>query len=239
MEGVKKKVYVVYHCFYDDYEDDLEILNQLNESFDVQLLMNNISGKRLNRGLNEITKNALVFNQMNRGKDLAGKLFCLEAVFKLNLKDAPVLFLHDKKSPQANDGNVWKEKLFKCADLGFSIQAVKYIEKGSGIVCTKESLMSADNLTKHELVLHHEDLIDRLTKKFDLKVNDFSFVGGTMFWSHTKYYRNVFDKINVKETIDNFEQGNVLDLEKASWTHAWERVLSYIVTGQNKSIKAL
>jgi len=202
-------------------------------------LINNLSGKPIDKDFNEVTQKALVFCLPNRGKDLSGKLYCLNVIYRLKLKDAPVLFLHDKKSPQANNGREWKEKLFRCAAPEFAKQAVGLINKGMGIICTNEALMSSANLSEKELLLDHKEIILKTLNQLNLRLNDYSFVGGTMFWSHTKYYRPLFERIDIMDLITHFESGNVLDLEAASLTHAWERLLSYVITGQQLKITAL
>jgi len=99
--------------------------------------------------------------------------------------------------------------------------------------------MSSANLSEKELLLDHKEIILKTLNQLNLRLNDYSFVGGTMFWSHTKYYRPLFERIDIMDLITHFESGNVLDLEAASLTHAWERLLSYVITGQQLKITAL
>ena len=60
-----------------------------------------------------------------------------------------------------------------------------------------------------------------------------------MFWTKAKPIMDFFKNYNPLEIRMDLEDGNVLDNFNGTTTHAWERLLSWIVTNQGLTIKGI
>lgn len=233
------QITVIYHSYYPDYLDDIKTIEKLSKYYELTLFINNISNNRIQREKSKILSNAFLFSFNNIGKDIGAKFLLINEALKLGISEGPVLFLHDKKSPQTNFGKEWKDKLFKIATPKFAANAIGKINSGAGIVCTKEALMSSEHLTIEELLYKNESKTNQLIKKYNLKVNDYSFVGGAMFWADLSIYSEFFRNNKVSDIVQPMEKGNVIDLYEGTYTHSWERIFSYLSTSTGKPIVTL
>ncbi|MBA3706225.1 MAG: hypothetical protein H0W84_10105, partial [Bacteroidetes bacterium] len=71
----------------------------------------------------------------------------------------------------------------------------------------------------------------------DLK--NYDFVGGTMFWIRAEIMNSFFRKNNALDIRATLEKGNVLDHEHGTYSHSWERMLSWIAIDQDYYIKGI
>lgn len=230
----KQTAHIIFHCFYPDFSKDLEIISQLQEQFNLRVYINNISNRSIDRNQFAYLQQALVYRLPNLGKDLLSKLFFLQHILaqKQYTKDDLVLFLHDKKSPQAMNGKEWKQKLFKITEPQYLRSIKEQLRRAPGLACSKESWMSASDLTSRQLMTHNAKQVNEIAHQLQLAIKDQSFVGGTMFWANLFYFEKIATHLDISQLMLQLEEGNVLDLQNGSYTHAWERILSYLVTNQ-------
>jgi lipopolysaccharide biosynthesis protein len=66
-----------------------------------------------------------------------------------------------------------------------------------------------------------------------------SFIGGTMFWSRALVYKSFFHQHSPLAIRATLEKGNVLDHKQGSLSHAWERMLSWVVLNEGFQIKGI
>ncbi|WP_431211979.1 hypothetical protein ACQ86N_40385 [Puia sp. P3] len=68
---------------------------------------------------------------------------------------------------------------------------------------------------------------------------DYRYVAGTMFWVRAEPLAAFFKKYAPLDIRRTLEKGNVMDENRGSNAHAWERMLSWLIFAQNFNIKGL
>ena len=177
----------------------------------------------------------------NRGKDIGGKLFAFKVLLEQNKSDEYILFLHDKKSPQVIDGERWKKELWSISEQVQINNAMMLFKKDNniGIVANKASIVNPKEAGEVYAYSKNKELIFSEASKYNIEPGNKSFVAGTMFIARLQPYLDFF-KLNDPLLIRaKFEEGNVLDLEKGTYTHSWERLLSWIVTSKGYRIEGV
>lgn len=177
----------------------------------------------------------------NKGKDLGGKLFGIKVLLEQESDDEFVLFLHDKKSPQVIDGERWKKELWSIGSKEQIAKATKIFKEDPsvGIVAQTESIVQPSIAGEDFAYAKNKELLFAEAKRYNILPADKSFVAGTMFIARLQPYLEFF-KLNDPLLIrSNFENGNVLDLENGTYTHSWERLLSWILTSKGYKIAGI
>ncbi len=184
---------------------------------------------------------AFVIHSPNIGKDIGGKLAMIDFCLRLNLKGDYFIFLHDKKSPHSTLGNSWRNKLFKIIEPDNIIKIKKLFEQDEkvGVVATKEFISNEYDRGVDRFDGKNNEILKMLIQKYQLQLNTYDFIGGTMFWIRAKIIYSFFSKYDPLEILSTLEKGNVLDGELGTHTHAWERMLSWISTDQGYKIKGI
>lgn len=175
----------------------------------------------------------------NRGKDVGGKLFAFEVLLKQNCKEEFVLLLHDKKSPQVIDGARWKNNLWKIKDRISQAIDRFHQEPSVGIIANHSAIIHPADSGDQFAYATNKELIFSEAKTYGLEVENKTFVAGTIFLARLQPFLDFFETHAPLEIRAKFEEGNVLDLERASYTHSWERLLSWIVTSKGYSIEGI
>ena len=57
---------------------------------------------------------------------------------------------------------------------------------------------------------------------------DFNFIAGSIFWIRTSILKSFFGSHEPLRIRKSLEKGNVLDFEKGTNVHAWERLFSFL-----------
>ncbi|MEJ8841053.1 rhamnan synthesis F family protein [Lacibacter sp. H375] len=181
--------------------------------------------------------NAVVKTSPNLGKDIGGKFLLLQQWLLLGAKEDYLIFLHDKKSPHSPLAHFWKSELFKIIDsTNIEIVLNHFLaNSGTGIVCSK-SFIRNEHISGNEFNTTNNLRLKTLISKYNLAVNDYSFVAGTMFWCRASSYRDFFIKHSPLSIRATLESGNVDDFQNGTETHSWERLLSWICTSNKKKI---
>ena len=179
-------------------------------------------------------KNIIVVRSTNKGKDVGGKLVLLDLYLRLGIKSEQMIFLHDKKSPHTATGSFWKSELYKIIDEKYwpIIVAAFEQKKDLGIIGSKTFIHNEWNGKTKQFESTNHTILLSLVNEYGFSLQDYSFVAGTMFWVRSAIYEKFFLQhmpLSIRATL---EEGDVLDLDSGSFTHAWERMLSWIVTEQ-------
>lgn len=188
------------------------------------------------RQMPEIPKqeNIIVTRSTNKGKDVGGKLLLLDLYLRLGIKSEYMIFLHDKQSPHAATSGFWKTELYRIIEPEqvLIIQSVFNKAKKVGLAGSKRFIQNEWN-TKTKLfeTTNHAILLE-LLNQYRFLINDYSFVAGTMFWVRSCIYETFFLQHAPLAIRAMLEEGDVLDLDNGSFTHAWERLFSWIATAQ-------
>ena len=177
----------------------------------------------------------------NKGKDIGGKLFLMKCLLEQNVSEKYVLFLHDKKSPQVVDGEKWKDELWNINKRENLTKAINLLNTNEsiGIVANHTSIVNPKIAGDAYAYATNKEFIFDLANRYNISPNDKSFVGGTMFVARLKPYLDFFSENDPLVIRAALEQGNVLDLDKGTLTHSWERLLSWILTSKGYSIEGI
>lgn len=184
-------------------------------------------------------KNLVVRHSPNRGKDIGGKLVLIDAWLRLNEETDLIIFLHDKKSPHAIHNKEWQQKLFRIIDPSFVQNALAAFESDStlGIAATEESIQNEYDASQQSFVGNNKIYIDPLRNEYGFKHTDQRHVAGTMFWARALPLVNFFKQHAALDIRATLEPGNVMDETQGTRTHAWERMLSWLITEQGYHLK--
>jgi lipopolysaccharide biosynthesis protein len=177
----------------------------------------------------------------NKGKDIGGKLILMDAYLKLGIKSDYILLLHDKRSPYHNKGNQWQKELFKIAEKRYQQDVLDAFRKDPqiGIVASESAIRNELNNDEQRNVYTDSLFIKALKDKYGIHPSSFQYVAGTMFWVRASLFEAFFTKNSPLAIRSELEEGNVLDNDQPTNTHAWERLLCWLVTAQGFKIRGV
>lgn len=244
---------IFFHNYYGRHEEWIKFFSQ-NLTVPFNLYYNIVSDSIYNLAdsysLTEQTSQPLPASNLkqiifrkspNQGKDIGGKLVLLEAYLHLQQTSDYIIFLHDKKSPHQVLGSQWSEKLFTIIKDTFTDKAIDLFNNSpeTGIIAGSESIQNEYNHDTGDFFSNNNARIKELQNIFSIDTTNYSYVAGTMFWARSAPLQKFFTKYNPLEVRKLFEKGNIMDENKGSNTHAWERLLCWIITAQGYSIKGI
>lgn len=194
-----------------------------------------------NPGLAETSPPILLRHSPNKGKDIGGKMVLLDAYLALKKYSDYGLFVHDKKSPYKTGNETWASNLLKISTNAFGQQAMAIFEQqpGVGIVTAVGNVRNEQDHRSGLFTSSNRTLLPALLDHYAINPSSYQYVAGTMFWFRMKPLQDFFGihaPLLIRSTL---EQGNVTDEVTGSNTHCWERLLSWIITSQHYSIKAI
>lgn len=249
------KVSVLIHIYY--YDSIKEITNYLlstgltNVRFIFNVPFQN-SGIHVNiaQHLRSCFPDSIILQTSNKGKDIGGKLAMLNCYLHLKEKSEYLVLLHDKRSELAYtinnkkiDSKIWKKELFSIIHPD-NISRVKklFTASDTGMVTHSSHIY---NMSEHgEYVIFGNNLmnLENLCSRFGLKnisekKTDFS--GGTMFWIKSSIFEEFFSEHSPLEIRALLEEGSFTDRYSGTYSHAMERIFSWIVTSKGYSIKGI
>jgi len=244
---------IFFHNYYGSHESWMNYFTK-NLTFSANLYYNMVEDSMYNRDLvessffnqyqpasNDSVKKLVVRQSSNKGKDIGGKLVLLDAFQRLGMQTKYGLFLHDKKSPYKVNSTTWAKNLFTIATPPLSQLALQYFEDNPrvGIVAAKGSITDDYDYEEKSFKTNNRLLLPVLLDQFAIKPASFQYVAGTMFWFRMTPVNLFFEKHAPLKIREMLEQGNVMDEYKGTNTHSWERLLCWIITGQNYTIKTI
>ena len=190
--------------------------------------------------LKETFPGCFIIFTSNKGKDIGAKLAMLRFLLQLGIQPDYLLLLHDKKSLQALKSATWKNDLLKII-LPDKIEFIlQYFQQHNtcGLVATKDYIIS-ERFQNKQFAGTNGALLEGLLKEYNIRPGSLEFVAGTMFWTKAApllQFFSQYDPLEIRQTLEN---GNVIDNFAGTITHSWERLLSWIVTGQKFYIEGI
>ncbi len=183
-----------------------------------------------------LTKNLYIRLSPNKGKDLGGKLVLMDSFLKMAVSSKYLLLMHDKNSLYHANKEKWTKQLFKIATKDYTSKAIELFNKDDsiGIVAIKDSIKNGyDNIDKKYT---NKEVVEILKVDYGIIIEHPQYVAGTMFWVRASIYQDFFSKNHPLDIRKKLEKGNVMDHEKLTTTHLWERIMSWIVTSSGYKI---
>jgi len=176
----------------------------------------------------------------NKGKDIGGKLILMDAYLRAGIQSDYILLLHDKHSPYHSHSGAWKKDLLRIAEKEYQQAIITlFNDPQTGIVASKNAIRNeVDNEQKRNAYID-SPLIQSLKSKYQLQPPHLQYVAGTMFWVKASLFDNFFTQFPPLAIRGELESGNITDMEGPTITHAWERLLCWIVTSKGYQIKGV
>lgn len=189
----------------------------------------------------EASCNLIIRKSSNKGKDIGGKLLLLDAYERLDLKTRYGLFVHDKKSPYKTGNNAWAGHLLRTIEPGFAQKAISLLGSNEelGIIAPSGTLKNEYNSSTRSFEGTNAALLETQMDFYDLHPVRHHFIAGTMFWFRMDPVRTFFQKNHPLQIRATLENGNILDELSGSYTHCWERMLTWTISSMGYDIKLI
>jgi lipopolysaccharide biosynthesis protein len=226
-----EKIKTPFSLFYNIVESSLYNLDQ--DHLLEQKLHQAVSGPYLEK--------IVLRRSPNQGKDIGGKLVLLDAYARLPAESEYIIFLHDKKSPYKIQNREWREKLFRIIDPDFVRQAIHTFQSDNktGIVANADNITNEYNYSLRAFGSQNRVQLERLQSELGIDTTDYRYVGGTMFWARSLPFMEFFRRYPPLEIRKTLEKGNIMDDYSGTNTHAWERLLTWLIFAQGYTLKGL
>lgn len=232
---------ILYHIFYEDTLgsicEELEPLKHLNSRFYFNVCQETPGGVHIMQTLRNGFPGCCIIVTSNKGKDIGGKLALFDILLRLGEHPDYILLLHDKKSLQALKSVRWKKELLKIIDAKNLQPIIERMDKtpSCGISATREYLIT-EPYSNNTFTGQNRDHLASLLTHYQISVSHPVFVAGTMFWARASPLLEFFTANAPLSIRASLECGNVIDNFSGTLTHAWERLLCWIITGKGFSI---
>ncbi len=189
----------------------------------------------------QMIRRIIVRQSPNKGKDIGGKMVLLDAYQQLQMPTPYGLLLHDKKSPYKANNTVWADNLFAIASKDFSNRALQVFadEPTTGIITATGNTADEYDHGTGLFKSNNRSLLPGLLEHYQIKPATYQFATGTMFWFRMAPAAIFFKKVNPLAIRAQLETGNITDEQAGTYTHSWERLLSWMITAQHYLIKTI
>jgi lipopolysaccharide biosynthesis protein len=240
----RKKVAVLYHIFYEDtiylVIEELERLSDFQVFFLFNISSDAPNQLEIKGTLLKHFPDSIITISGNKGKDVGGKLLLISTYIQLGIEVDWIIFLHDKKSLQALNAKTWKTGLLKIIDPAQleRINTIISSDSGFGIIAANNYVMK-ELREQGEFIGNNGPILTRLLKEYKISCNNFEYVAGTMFWAKASILMDFFKKHDPLRIRQTLEEGNVIDNFGGTYTHSWERILSWIIISRGLNIKKI
>lgn len=205
-----KSVAILTHLYYEHAW--MDIVNYINKVETEKFLYFNVVHEKHVDLIKASYPDANITVSENRGADIGGFFSSIDAWLKDGFPGDLMIKLHTK-----GDGN-WRRDL--CDPIFNNLDSIfkAFDMPKLGMVGSKRWLCHASGYT----------FVDEYCKRFGLKKDPIYFFGGTIFCVRSDIVRDFFlkyDPIMLKNELEPAKPG------EPSRTHAWERLLGQIITG--------
>ena len=225
MNFFSRELTLPYYLFYNGVADSYYRLTQNREQV-----------KTNGEGLQHLYKR----ESTNKGKDIGGKLILMDAWLQAGIQSDYILLLHDKHSPYHSHSGSWKKDLFRIAEKEYQQTIIDlFNDPQTGIVASKNAIRNEEDNEQKRNAYIDSPLIQSLKSKYQLQPPGLQYVAGTMFWVRASLFSAFFTQYAPLQIRSELEAGNITDIEGPTITHAWERLLCWIVTNKGYQIKGI
>lgn len=185
----------------------------------------------------------------NKGRDIGAKFLLFDYLIKTKRPFEYVVVLHDKKSLHLPfwEAKLWIDSLLKIIDpINYKpILRIFNENKKTGIVGTAERITdciikwSDEGGIKNPVFEWNNDLLHKMILKYNINIEDYNFVGGTMFWIKGDLLRSLNEEYSFIKQYQTLEEGNVMDNNGSTITHCWERLICWLSTNNGYTVSKL
>ncbi len=165
----------------------------------------------------------------------------MDAYLKSNFKSDYILVMHDKNSPYHTNSIQWNNDLLRIAEnkLQDTIKTLFSNDSQIGIIASKNAIRNELHNNQKSSNYTNSPLIEDLLNRYKINPKSLEYVAGTMYWVRASIYETFFREFNPLQIRASLESGNIMDEDKPSHTHAWERLFSWMVTSEGYKIEGI
>ncbi len=238
-------VSVICHMYYP--QTIFYFLLRLNElkAYNAKFFFNLSTALRFNPHFIEILKasfpDAILLFSPSQGRDIGGKMVAINTQFELNIPSDYTLIIHDKLSPHYPLGAEWRDKLFRIIDKKNLPKIIRQFESDgkTGVIGPKDQIKNEYNPDSGEFTCTSSSNIIRLMQEYNIKVTNYNYIAGTVFWIRTSILKKFFSGIRPLDVRASFEKGNALDFVNGTNIHAWERIFPFLANSDGYKITGI
>jgi len=249
------KIAVFFHIYYKDSVNELKAYLSGFKEYDSRFYFNvpiSDFGQHIiiANDIKSIYPNAIIVFSTNRGKDIGGKLTLLNYYLASGYNADYMVFLHDKKSEvsyKINNEDVnavkWRQDLYSIIEPNNISKIIKlFADNKVAMVASKQHLYNIKEHGKDVVISHNNNSLKKLSNEMQLKnfeQDNLTFVGGTMFWVRASVYESFFKQNNPLQIREKLEKGSFTDRFTGTYSHAMERIFSWLVTDKKFIIEGI
>jgi lipopolysaccharide biosynthesis protein len=234
------------HIYYQDSWDRIfrqELINL--KSFSPVIMINMcITGEGNKEVIYKIKKefpDAFIIATPNKGKDIGGKMALVDLFLSTGQVAEFIIFLHDKVSPHSITGERWRNKLFNIIQPERIKNIIKefQLHPKLGIVGTRDFLKNEFDEKMKTMDTRNSSRIKEILERYNLRITDYTFIVGMMFWIRADIIRNFFQKYSPLICRKQLEEGDSTDQLEGTYTHSWERIFCWLANDQLYTLKGI
>lgn len=228
------RLLVLAHIYFPDnwkyLFDRLQNLKQYSCTFIFNVVNSRYDKQEVVRQIGIYFPEAIIIEAPNHGRDIGGKLAAIEVVLKLKIKSDLTLIIHDKQSAHTPTGIAWRNELFQIIEKNKLPAILSKFRNHSdiGLIGSKNFLVDEYDYPSQRFNSPLDELLRKKIKEMDLNVSDFRFIAGNIFWIRSSLIEQFFLKYPPLVVRSTLEHGNVLDFNKGTHIHSWERIFSWL-----------
>jgi len=207
----------------------------------VNLCMTHPGNAELICSIRNILPEAYIITTSNKGRDIGGKLALTDFYMKAGLHSDHIVFLHDKQSHHWFLGESWRQKLFEIIEPA-KIRAIleEYRrDPKAGVIGASDFIKNEFDKKSNEFKTTNNYKIKELISTYNLNLNDYQFVAGSMFWVRSSIIKRFFSTHSALSCREKLEEGNFTDQFEGTYTHSWERIFCFLANDQGFTIKGI
>lgn len=223
------------------FKDQLKRLYDFSPIILVNLCLTNSGNDRLIASIRKDFPEAFIIVTPNKGRDIGGKLALIDFFLKGKLKCEFMALLHDKQSPHRFGGDAWRQKLFAIIEvekINLILEQFR-LDRSTGVIATSDFIKNEYDKKTNEFKTTNNTKLKELIQKHNLRVSDYRFVAGAMFWIRTAIIKEFFSRHSPLSCRELLEEGNFTDQYDGTYTHSWERIFCWLANDQGYRIKGI
>lgn len=235
------EITIMTHIFYDttwkEIKRKLKAFDGLNTNFFFSISEDCLIKDEIIEDVHKSFSNVFVLTTSNIGKDIGGKLALIDLYLTLQMNSDYIIFLHDKQSPQTLVGESWKNNLHKIIEIKNYNKIINVFEQNAdvGVIGAQEHIINEYDSNTQQFRYNNE-LVPQYLKKFNISIDNYEYLSGTMYWMKACILENFFKKNSPLRLRAELEAGNVLDNYGATNAHTWERMFCWIAANEGYKI---
>lgn len=223
------------------FKDPLKDLKEYSPLILINLCLTHSENSKLISSIRTDFREAFIITTPNKGRDIGGKFALVDFFLKAKLQSEQVVFLHDKQSHHWFAGESWRQKLFEIIEpVKIKAMLEEYRnDPKTGIIGARDFIKDEFDKKTNEFKTTNNSKIKELISAYNLKLTDYRFVAGAMFWMKSSIIMKFFSVYSALSCREMLEEGNFTDQYEGTYTHSWERVFCFLANDQGYTIKGI